>query len=91
MVLMEAKRAFLQLVSMILVAHLTFLGTSFRSPKADQWLGPDARVLVLTAHPDDEVMFFAPTIINLVGRRVPVWALCLSTGEFLSSLVTDRI
>ncbi|EPQ32101.1 uncharacterized protein PFL1_00298 [Pseudozyma flocculosa PF-1] len=37
--------------------------------------------LVLTAHPDDEVMFFAPTILALVGAGVHVFALCLSTGN----------
>lgn len=35
----------------------------------------------MTAHPDDEVMFFAPTILALVGMGVQVHALCLSTGD----------
>ncbi|UZJ51850.1 hypothetical protein CBS101457_001170 [Exobasidium rhododendri] len=38
-------------------------------------------VLIVTAHPDDEVMFFAPTILALVGLGVQVHALCLSVGN----------
>jgi N-acetylglucosaminylphosphatidylinositol deacetylase len=38
-------------------------------------------VLIVTAHPDDEVMFFAPTILALVGLGVQVHALCLSIGD----------
>jgi hypothetical protein len=36
--------------------------------------------LVLTAHPDDEAMFFTPTILALVAAGWEVSALCLSTG-----------
>lgn len=39
------------------------------------------RVLVLTAHPDDEAMFFAPAILALTQAGVSVWAMCLSTGN----------
>ncbi|TRY94446.1 hypothetical protein DNTS_011368 [Danionella cerebrum] len=38
--------------------------------------------LLVTAHPDDECMFFAPTIINLVESRADVYLLCLSTGNY---------
>jgi hypothetical protein len=38
--------------------------------------------LVLTAHPDDEAMFFTPTITSLVSQGWDIQALCLSTGEF---------
>jgi len=37
------------------------------------------RVLVITAHPDDECMFFSPSILNL-QRSCTVQILCLSTG-----------
>lgn len=36
--------------------------------------------LILTAHPDDEVMFFTPTIVALLSAGWEVRALCLSTG-----------
>ncbi|XP_044164376.1 N-acetylglucosaminyl-phosphatidylinositol de-N-acetylase-like isoform X1 [Acropora millepora] len=37
-------------------------------------------VLVVTAHPDDECMFFSPTILNL-KRFSTIHLLCLSTGN----------
>lgn len=40
----------------------------------------DIRALILTAHPDDECMFFSPTILSLVKQNVHVKALCLSSG-----------
>jgi hypothetical protein len=43
---------------------------------------PNTRVLLLTAHPDDEVMFFAPTIQSLVDKGFEVHLLCLSSGNF---------
>lgn len=42
--------------------------------------GADIRALVVTAHPDDECMFFAPTIIRLVEFNASVHLLCLSEG-----------
>ncbi|KAI9217870.1 putative deacetylase LmbE-like domain-containing protein [Blastocladiella britannica] len=44
------------------------------SPSAD-------RVLLVTAHPDDECMFFAPTCLALTDAGVPLHLLCLSTGN----------
>ena len=42
------------------------------------------RILLLTAHPDDEAMFFAPTLLALTrpehGNHVKI--LCLSSGTF---------
>ncbi|XP_068750353.1 N-acetylglucosaminyl-phosphatidylinositol de-N-acetylase-like [Montipora capricornis] len=38
-------------------------------------------VLVITSHPDDECMFFSPTILNL-QRFSTVHLLCLSTGNY---------
>lgn len=40
------------------------------------------RVLVVIAHPDDECMFFGPTIVNLVKKNVYVYVLCLSEGDY---------
>jgi N-acetylglucosaminylphosphatidylinositol deacetylase len=38
-------------------------------------------VLLLTAHPDDECMFFAPTLLALVAAGAHVHSLCLSVGN----------
>ncbi|KAI0326163.1 LmbE-like protein [Cubamyces sp. BRFM 1775] len=48
--------------------------------------GDPANVLLLTAHPDDECMFFAPTILALLDKssaqqRPKVHSLCLSVGN----------
>ncbi|EKM57507.1 uncharacterized protein PHACADRAFT_45927, partial [Phanerochaete carnosa HHB-10118-sp] len=49
-----------------------------------------ARVLLLTAHPDDECLFFAPTVSSLLTppstshlseRNVELYSLCLSIGN----------
>ncbi|EFN59552.1 hypothetical protein CHLNCDRAFT_33970 [Chlorella variabilis] len=37
--------------------------------------------LFVTAHPDDESMFFAPAILRLVEQGLQVVLLCLSTGN----------
>ena len=42
-----------------------------------------SRILILTAHPDDECMFFAPTILGLNAtlENLEVSSLCLSVGN----------
>lgn len=42
--------------------------------------GADIKALIVTAHPDDECMFFAPTIIQLMELKANVHLLCLSEG-----------
>lgn len=61
---------------------LTFVFSGNNLPKdanGAAWKGK--RVLLVTAHPDDEVLFFSPTILALVGMGVQVYALCLSIGN----------
>lgn len=41
-----------------------------------------SRVLLVTAHPDDECMFFGPTLIALKKRKnCRIFVVCLSNGE----------
>lgn len=41
------------------------------------------RCLIVTAHPDDECMFFSPTILSLSRRKdCEVFLLCLSNGNY---------
>ncbi|XP_045454121.1 N-acetylglucosaminyl-phosphatidylinositol de-N-acetylase [Melitaea cinxia] len=40
------------------------------------------RVLIVTAHPDDECMFFGPTIFRLCEQGAEVYLLCLSNGNY---------
>jgi hypothetical protein len=44
--------------------------------------GESKTALILTAHPDDEVMFFTPTILALLAAGWEVGGLCLSTGQW---------
>lgn len=39
-------------------------------------------VLLVTAHPDDECMFFTPSIRNFINEGSRVDLLCLSTGNY---------
>lgn len=66
---------------LILVAswYYTVGVTKSRFPKLR-----NKRICLLIAHPDDEAMFFAPTVLALtepsLGNHVKI--LCLSSGEF---------
>ena len=39
-------------------------------------------ILIVIAHPDDEAMFFIPTIMSLNNETTTLFLLCLSTGNF---------
>lgn len=39
-----------------------------------------SRVALVTAHPDDEAMFFSPTLLALAAQGCTLFLLCLSTG-----------
>lgn len=41
-----------------------------------------SKFLLITAHPDDECMFFTPIIRNLIKNGCEIDLLCLSTGNF---------
>lgn len=43
--------------------------------------GQSKSALLLTAHPDDEAMFFSPALLALVRDGWTVHGLCLSEGE----------
>lgn len=59
--------------------------TSVRFPQC-------SRVLIVTAHPDDESMFFGPTILSLAKRpNCQLYLLCLSNGWCLPSHHRQRV
>ncbi|KAI6074385.1 N-acetylglucosaminylphosphatidylinositol deacetylase [Aix galericulata] len=80
----------LVLLGLVLVPLLVLLGVTRRLRRrfaAAPWGSAAgeaavARALVLTAHPDDEAMFFAPTLLALgrAGGRPAV--LCCSAGNY---------
>lgn len=47
-------------------------------------LTENERILIVISHPDDECMFFGPTIVNLTRcKDQKIFLLCLSYGMFL--------
>lgn len=59
---------------------VNFLPT--RDPRENGARADDGvRVLLVTAHPDDECMFFAPAVIKLTESNAAVYLLCLSSGR----------
>lgn len=44
----------------------------------------NATALFVTAHPDDEAMFFAPSILGLQELGWDIEGLCLSSGTLLA-------
>ncbi|XP_029924385.1 N-acetylglucosaminyl-phosphatidylinositol de-N-acetylase [Myripristis murdjan] len=42
----------------------------------------DVRAVIVTAHPDDECMFFSPAVLRLVELNACVHLLCLSQGNY---------
>lgn len=53
-----------------------------RSPEQAGLPGAGSRALVVIAHPDDEAMFFAPTILGLARLKQQVSLLCFSSGNY---------
>ena len=51
-------------------------------------LSPNERVLLVTAHPDDECFFFGPTLLGLSSQTDSLFSLTVSNGT--SSLLVDR-
>jgi N-acetylglucosaminylphosphatidylinositol deacetylase len=67
------------------LAWLCACATARRAPLLRAAARDCARLLLVTAHPDDEAMFFAPLLGALArqppGARVEVHVLCLTSGE----------
>lgn len=76
-------RSSLVFIAILLLLQLLLAGSTLDIEGFQQNKGTriPAKALILTAHPDDEVMFFAPAILNLVKSNVDVYALCLSNGN----------
>ena len=75
---MISSRFFLVWISVSLIAVVSYFPVEYLNAFKDE------RILLLTAHPDDECMFFAPTIQALTLDRVTrshVHSMCLSTGD----------
>ncbi|PNJ04054.1 PIGL isoform 11, partial [Pongo abelii] len=60
-------------------------------------LGAESRTLLVIAHPDDEAMFFAPTVLGLARLRHWVYLLCFSAvfrrelSEYTEGLTSEPL
>src|SRR5260370_13413238 len=64
------------LLALVPLIALFLLQSSYPKP-----LAPHERVLLLTAHPDDECFFFGPTLLALSEQGTAVYSLCVSNGS----------
>jgi hypothetical protein len=71
----------LPILILLLAAFIPAPPPSEQLASLSQGVDKPRKVLLLTAHPDDEVMFFAPTVMALVSAGWEVSGLCLSTGK----------
>jgi len=75
------------IVSLVFGALFTPLdaNSAFVTQKQNEWPVQSKNVLLVTAHPDDEVMFFAPTVLALVKQaaagNISFYHVCLSYGN----------
>lgn len=60
---------------------LIFLNPALRA--VEDAIKNPGRVLLVTAHPDDETVFFAPTVTALHSSGHEIYLLCLTTGMIL--------
>ncbi len=71
-------------LSVLIGASYTSLdsNTLFITQRGGENYNKAKNVLLVTAHPDDEAMFFAPTILSLTKTRdISLFHLCLSNGN----------
>lgn len=55
-------------------------------------LSAKERILIVTSHPDDECMFFGPTVVNLTRYKdKKIFLLCLSYGRFSCNSITNYL
>lgn len=87
----------MDLMSLLWVAGLATALVSVLVASLVRWTGgkrslkTDGPVLLITAHPDDESMFFAPAIITLTQANVEIFLLCLSEGHFTLLLLDTQL
>lgn len=66
------------LFSVFLIPLLSFI--ILRPYTYNSFLWKSKKVLLVTAHPDDEALFFSPTLLAM-PRGIQVFSLCLSYGD----------
>ncbi|OWK14867.1 PIGL [Cervus elaphus hippelaphus] len=89
---MEVAAPLLCLAATVLVWGVLWVWGSWERvtrPEQAGLPGGGSRTLLVTAHPDDEAMFFAPTILGLARLRHQVFLLCFSAGARRMNTLKD--
>ncbi|XP_015907264.2 N-acetylglucosaminyl-phosphatidylinositol de-N-acetylase isoform X1 [Parasteatoda tepidariorum] len=68
------------ILSFVTILSLGYIFLIYRKPSI--FIKKKSTVLFVIAHPDDECMFFAPTILSILRRNFEVYVLCLSSGGY---------
>ena len=69
-------------VPVLLLVLVCFIYTKFASVNRLIRCGSKQNILFVTAHPDDECMFFAPTILSTIKEGHNIYLVCLSKGDY---------
>ncbi|XP_066120458.1 N-acetylglucosaminyl-phosphatidylinositol de-N-acetylase isoform X3 [Saccopteryx bilineata] len=90
---MDAMGVVCLAVAVVLVPGIFWVWDSWERMKRQGQagaLGSGSRTLLVIAHPDDEAMFFAPTLLGLARRRHRVFLLCFSAGNYYNQGETRK-
>lgn len=68
---------------------MTFLHRLLRSAECPLPVSAAHTVLLVTAHPDDETLFFLPALQGLQAAGARITVLCLSTGDSPSAIFAE--
>lgn len=68
---------------LLIASYLAVIAVYFNSNNMSTTATPSRSLLVI-AHPDDEVMFFGPTLNHFRRKRENLHVLCLSTGLYFT-------
>eukprot|EP00744_Colponema_vietnamica_P008777 GILI01012512.1.p1 GENE.GILI01012512.1~~GILI01012512.1.p1 ORF type:complete len:271 (-),score=59.78 GILI01012512.1:40-798(-) len=76
-------RWILILINVLLFGFIRYITRKMKpvDPSSSSSSTPKRKVLLVIAHPDDESMFFLPTLRELIQTH-EIFVLCLSTGNF---------
>jgi len=81
--------SFLIIINFILIFSLLFqirkankIKSLFELKKISELNPKKSTILIIISHPDDEIMFFTPTILALIKLKIPIKILCLSNGNY---------